>query len=392
MTYPETIMKKLFIYIIFLMLTAGCKEKYIAPVQSPVTGYLVVGGFINSGVEPTSITLTRTTKLYDTANVIYEHNAVVNIEGENQELFPLYENGNGVYVSSSLNLHNTEKYRLHIKTQEGKEYTSDFVPVKSTPPIDSITWQRENGGVKIYVNTHDPQNNTRYYHWKYEETWEFHAAYFTSLYYIYNQNLVPVGVAYRNADHRPDTTLHKCWNNVISTNINLGSSEKLSEDKIYLPLVFIEPASVKLSVLYSINIRQYALSHEAYLFFQKIKKNTENVGSIFDPQPSELEGNIHCVTNPSEIVIGYVDISEEKVKRIFIRSDELPDWGYKQSCVEMIIDNQPDSLVKYGIGLFPTSVSDANPFGGIDKFFATPEQTCMDCTLTGSNVRPAFWP
>ena len=111
-------------------------------------------------------------------HIIYEHNAEVNIEGENHETFPLYENGNGVYVSSAaLNLNSNEKYRLQIKTRDGKEYVSDFATVKNTPAIDSISWQRENGGLKIYVNTHDPQNNTKYYQWKYEETWEIHSAY-----------------------------------------------------------------------------------------------------------------------------------------------------------------------------------------------------------------------
>ena len=81
-------MKKLFIYIIFLVITAGCKEKYIAPIQSPPAGYLVVEGFINSGQSATSITLTRTTRLYDSVDIIREHNAVVNIQGENNETFP----------------------------------------------------------------------------------------------------------------------------------------------------------------------------------------------------------------------------------------------------------------------------------------------------------------
>ena len=384
-------MKILFLYIAFLIIvTAGCKEKYLPSITSPSTGYLVVEGFISSGQEPTSITLSRSIKLVDSVNILYEHNAVVNIESDNNETFPLYENGNGVYVSSSLNLNNNQKYHLTIKTQDGKEYASDFATVKRTPPIDSITWKQENSGVRIYVNTHDPQNNTKYYHWKYEETWEFHSTYSSSLIYLYDQNNLPFAVAYRNVDHSVDTTIYKCWNTVNSTNITLGSSEKLSEDLIYLPLIYIDPGSEKLSVLYSINVRQYALSHEGYLFFQKIKKNTEQVGSIFDAQPSELQGNIHCITNPSEIVVGYIDISEEKVQRIFIRNDELPGWNYRTRCDLVTLDNIPDSILKYGRDTWPTV-----PFTirrVISSFFATRDEHCIDCTLTGSNVRPAFWP
>ena len=117
-----------------------------------------------------------------------------------------------------------------------------------------------------------------------------------------------------------------------------------------MPLLFIEPASEKLSVLYSINVKQYALSHEAYLFFEKVKKNTEQVGSVFDPQPSELQGNIHCITIPDEMVVGYVDILEEKTQRIFISNAMLPGWNYRAHCRVFKIDNNPDSIRKYGIG------------------------------------------
>ena len=295
-------------------------------------------------------------------------------------------------MSSSLNLNSNQKYHLTIKTRDGKEYASDFATVKRTPDIDSISWKQEHGGVRIYVNTHDPQNNTKYYHWKYEETWEIHSAYYSYIIYLYDQNGVPSAVGYRNPDQSPDTTIYKCWNTVNSTNINLGSSEKLSEDLIYLPLVYIEPASEKLSVLYSINVRQYALSHEGYLFFQKIKKNTEQLGSIFDPQPSELQGNIHCLTNPAETVVGYIDISEEKVLRKYISNADLQGWGYRPDCIIIKIDNNPDSIRKYGIGLSPTTPVGLGPFGSIIDFNAASDKNCIDCTLRGTNVRPSFWP
>ena len=388
-------MKKLFVCIVlFLIVAAGCKEKYLPPITSPDTGYLVVEGYINSGPQPTSVSLTRTTKLYDSVLIRYEYNAEVNVEGENQETFPLYDNGNGLYVSSGpLNLNGTEKYRLHIRTQDNKEYASDFVPLKHTPAIDSVSWQRENGGLKIYINTHDEQNNTRYYQWKYEETWEIHSAYKATLQYIFDADGNVLGLGWRDPiSHTDDTTIYKCWQSNNNTNIILGSSEKLSTDKIYLPIVSIEPKSEKLSVLYSIHLRQYALSHDAYLFFEKIKKNTEQVGSIFDAQPSELQGNIHCITNPSEIVVGYVDISEEKEQRIFISNDQLPEWNYKADCVAIIIPNDISNIKLGGGGLTPTTPHQIDPFGGIVDFYAASDVSCVDCTTRGTNVRPAFWP
>src|SRR3712207_6958843 len=32
-------------------------------------------------------------------------------------------------------------------------------------------------GVTIFVNTHNPENNTRYYRWEFDETWENRSVY-----------------------------------------------------------------------------------------------------------------------------------------------------------------------------------------------------------------------
>src|SRR6202012_4114028 len=90
------------------------------------------------------------------------------------------------------------------------------------------------------------------------------------------------------------------------------------------PLTQIPLTSEKVETKYSIIVRQYALTQEAYNFYQNIKKNTEQLGSIFDAQPSQLSGNIHNVTNPNEPVVGYVTVSTVQSKRIFIAHESLP--------------------------------------------------------------------
>ncbi|MEO8108595.1 MAG: DUF4249 domain-containing protein [Ginsengibacter sp.] len=386
-------MKKLFLYIIFFFIAFACKEKFNTDLHSPSTGYLVVEGFIGSGNDPTAISLSRSVKLVDSVNIIYETNASVTVEGENNETFPLNENINGSYTSAgSLNLNANEKYRIHIITRNNKEYISDFESVKHTPPIDSITFQRENGGLRIFIDTHDAQNNTRYYKWNYEETWEIRSSFLSNLKYIRD----PATNMIEKVDYRypltqaPDTTIYRCWVSNSSKSTNIGSSEKLTADVIHQPLNYIEHAAEKLSVLYSIKIKQYALSHEAYLFFEKIKKNTEQLGSIFDAQPSELKGNIHCVSDPKEPVIGFIGVSEEMNMRIFIRNNEVPGWGYNPFCSEIIIDNNADSIMKYGLSLTPTTPSKTMNLQIIQFGAASP--SCVDCTLKGTNVRPSFWP
>ena len=374
-----------------MLLFAQCKEEYNPHIEAQTSGLLVVEGFINSGQGPTTIHLSRSSDLQDPV-LKPELNALLNVEGEDGSDFPLFNNGNGEYSAAQITLDNTIKYRLHIRTTDGKEYASDFSPVKYTPAIDSVTWQKENDGVRIYANAHDPQNGTKYYQWKYEETWEIHSTYYNTLTYITDpQTGKPLGVTFKYPDHHADTTIYKCWNTVPSSSITLGSTEKLTSDVVFLPVQYIEPHSEKLSILYSINLRQYAISHDEYLFLQKMKKNTEQLGTIFDPQPSEISGNLHCITDPDETVVGFVEVSQEQVQRVFISNSQVPDWNYDPGCVSTQIDNIKDSVAQYGIGLMPTTASKLTPLGGILAFYAS-TPPCVDCTMRGIHQKPDFWP
>ena len=371
----------------------SCKDIYQPHIEAKTTGLLVVEGFINTGQGPTSIRLSRSSDL-QTTSFNPEFSAQVSVEGEDGSNFILDAAGNGVYSNAQLVLNSGTKYHLHIRTADGKEYASDYSPVKNTPPIDSITWQRENDGVRIYANARDPQDSTKYYQWKYEETWEIHSAFYTSIKYIRDtiRTNAVIDLVYRRPDLNPDTTLYRCWSTSNSSSIILGSTEKLTSDVVYLPVQYIEPHSEKLSVLYSINLRQYAISHDNYLFLQKMKKNTEQLGTIFDPQPSEISGNIHCLTDPTETVIGFIEATQEQVRRVFISNSQFPDWGYNPGCVAVIRDNNLDSIKKYASDLYPTIPESLDPFGGIVKFFATNDENCMDCTLRGVSQKPSFWP
>ncbi|HET9826096.1 MAG TPA: DUF4249 domain-containing protein [Chitinophagaceae bacterium] len=364
----------------------GCKKLYNPHVDSPATGYLVVEGFINTGGGVSTITLNRTTKLRDTVKILYEHNADVSIESDNNESFPLPEVVNGAYTSGPLHLNAGARYRLRITTESGKQYLSDFSAVQHTPSIDSLDWEVEHAGVRVYVNTHDDQSSTRYYRWTYSETWEFHSRFLKTLSYIID-SVTNLGVGVTRLPNA-DTTIYKCWRTQASTDIILGSSEKLATDRIHLPVRYIEPQSDELTVLYYIHVKQIALSHEAYLFYQNLKKNTEQLGTIFDPMPSEVPGNIHCTNDPDEVVIGYVESSEEQDRDIFIRNKDLPmTWISQMGCGETEVQNQPP----LDVFLIPTRVGKTGPGGSIASFYVS-DPICVDCTMRGTNVKPAFWP
>lgn len=385
-------MKKIICFICILLTINGCKEKYDSPVVSPNKGYLVVEGTINPG-NTTEIILKRTVKL-DNPTIVYESGAIVTVLGDDNSIYPLNENGAGHYQNANLTLNKLKKYKLHIQTKDTKVYESDFVDVQNTPALDSISKQYNNDGLGIYVNSHDPSGLTKYYQWDYNETWQYNSPYKQLL--IYQQLNTPAGIKYFLGYFDPvlisfNAAIYSCWPTENSSTIITGSTVTLTDNKIYLPLTFISRGSVKLGITYSILARQYSLSEGKYNYLQKMKKNTEGTGSVFDAQPSELMGNIHCTTNLSEPVIGYIDICNIQEKRIFIKNAELPNWNYEAPCVKVEIPNNIDTITFVHDRFYPFDVAKMSQFGGIlSYYFSTP--SCVDCTFFGTNKKPSFWP
>jgi hypothetical protein len=367
---------------LFLFLT-GCKEEYEPKVISSEQSVLVVEGLLNTE-GATNIRLTRTYKLDDSAMLRPEVGAQLTVESKNGMQFPLYDMaGNGNYVIDQLLLNPTEEYRLHINTQDGKQYASDYMPVQNNPPIEGINWKRDEEGVRVFVNTHNPQGNTRYYRWEFEETWEIRSSFY-SLYKMVD--------GYPAERQLPEEEVYFCWKTSKSWELLLGNTVQLSEDRVFEKQLFHIPArSEKLAHRYSVLVRQFALTKEGYDFYQLIKKNTESLGNIFDPQPSEITGNIRSLSDPAEKVIGFISVAPTQEARIFISKEEVPDWGFRLSCKEIVVDNNIDSIIKYfKYGEYlPYNV---RKMGFVIKEYYGAERGCTDCTTrNGSTEKPVFW-
>ncbi|MDF2433268.1 MAG: hypothetical protein JWP44_2899 [Mucilaginibacter sp.] len=395
-------MKNLRLFVFFTVLIISCKKPYLPPVITAPGSFLVVEGVINSGSDPTVIKLSKTVNLSSgtTANPLPK--ATVTVEDNQNNTYTLTESSPGNYVSPGLNLSSSLQYRLRIKTSDDKQYLSDFVPVLNSPPIDTISYSAQSNGLNIYSATHGPTNSIKYYRWDYQETWQIHATYFS--YFKSNGDTVLA----RDLVH---DNIYYCWQSDTSSTILLGSTAKLSKDvMVDNPITFIASTAEKLGTKYSILVRQYALTADAYSFYQNIRKNTEQLGSIFDAQPSEIPGNIHSVTNPSEPVIGYVSVGTVSSKRIFITNQQLPNWLpanpypyckldtalYKYVCPDCKGPpiNQVNQLINFkkNNSAYLIPVQAIMPPGSSTVLgFSAAQRECVDCTIRGTNKQPAFW-
>lgn len=376
---------KIFLFSVCAVLFfAHCKKSYTPAVFVAGENYLVVDGFINTSPGgATSIILSRTRNLTDTVVSLPEHNAIVTIQSASGAIYPLMETGSsGIYNSNALALAADGQYKVFIATTDKKQYQSDFIAAKSTPAIDSVTWKQDNKGVNLYVNAHDAANNTRYYRWQYIETWEYHSQ-LETIWGVSN------GMAYVRT---PSEQVSTCYTSTPSSNILLGSTAALSQDVVSNVLLgTIPPNDSTLQYRASFLVKQYALATPAYFYWQIIQKNSEELGTLFDLQPSQLEGNIHCITNPNEPVVGYMSATNVQEKRMFINRIDLQNWNTPPGSYNCSVVDIPQNPVNFLIVSFPDN-SYAPWYYVSNGPLKLAKKVCLDCTLSGgTNEKPSYW-
>lgn len=387
-------MKSLSALLCIALLAVSCKKTFTPTLnQSGNNRYLVVEGEI-TGTDSTFITLSRTKKIDTSKTRLPEINAILTIENDANGIIPLTEVRPGTYAAPPFILDAAHNYRLRIKTADGKEYLSDYVTVKNSPPIDSVGFVPQPSAMQVYVNSHDASNSTRYYRWDYSETWQFHSQYNSSW--------------SKSGARKPENQIYYCFANDSSSTVIVGSTIKLLNDVMYhVPITTVEQASEKIEMKYSILVKQYALTSDAYAFWINLQSNTQKLGSVFDVMPSESPTNYHCLTNPGELVVGYLSVGNVAYKRVFISKDQLPasyQTVYPTVCeldTAFIINppktqqeisqtdafNQHNALYEVVQGLY---LPPADPFG---RPTAVSYSTllCVDCTIRGKTAPPPFW-
>lgn len=375
--------KYLILSFFMAVLLRACIEPF-DPGIAENTDFLVVDGMITDQREPNLIKISRSFS-YNEHGFFPEKGCIVTILDETGNSHKLEERSPGYYYSDTLEFRGEagKAYQLHILLKAGKEYLSDFVILKAAPPIGSmkaVYEQKETAdpeqfieGVQVYLSTGDPLNATRYYRWEWEETWEY---------------TVPVRI--------PDSDVYRCWKSGSSASILVSTSNLLTDDRIIdFPIHYVSSESNRLTLGYSLLVRQYAVSQASYEFWKLHEEQAENAGTLFDPIPAAIPGNIYSQSDPSEVVLGLFEASGLSTKRIFFNKNLLPaltdipsDFEY---CKFQVLTNPSPAEIAYLL---------TNGWVYIDDYYElndtivrlTNHKSCMDCTLSGSNLRPDYWP
>lgn len=374
----------IYLFLLVIVFFSNCVTEF----NPPSKGYenlLAVDALLTDDEDGIKVTLSRSTPI-DTNAYLPENGANVQLLSGSGETYQLHQVGDGgEYTNQEIDARVGESYRISIQTRDGKKYESDDVVMINTPEIDSVTFQYEERpaafleGIQIYTNTHDPNNNTWFYRWEWEESWEFHMPY--DSYLIWKDNQIK----------EREKRVYKCWKFGESTSIDIASTKRLTQDRIHnFPLLYVSTESDRLSQRYSLLVKQYALSEDSYNYWKELQKVTENLGTLFDPQPSIVFGNIRNVNDPNEIVLGYFDAATVSKQRIFIRRYELPGISLPnrfQFCADSIVSEYQIPTM-YGQG-WVLVLETVTPTGFPAFLMST--LRCVDCTLYGTNEKPEYW-
>lgn len=319
-------MLKRLIYIL-LLLPMACIEPYEVEVPEGQQ-LLTVEGLIHSGPGPHAVTLTRS----DTYGSVFEGlirpvtGATVVVRDEEGRVTFLAESqdARGSYFTpSGFRAVVGRSYTLQIQTADGKVYSSLPERVESVPEIESIGLKtvtipvegeiNPRSGIQLISEISDPADQNNFYFWRLGPS--VHVLVTNPELFVTRPDRIPAPKACCSICYRTEITGNKSLFIAQDDNFN-GLSTRITA-------AFIEDNGRRFVQKFRTDLKQYAISQEAYRFLRLVKQQAEISGSIFDPPPATIRGNMISLDNPDEVVLGYFMAGAEATKRIYIDPADL---------------------------------------------------------------------
>ena len=369
----------------------GCTETYPL-LTNTYEEMIVVEAALTNELKTQEIKITKTSRFED-EGVQAETGAKVTIKDDQNNEY-LFEENAGTYKSKTVfqALPNI-KYTLDITTKDGKIYQSTPQVLTTTNPIGSVvpsivTNKDNQTGIQINVNSYDSNSASKYYRYEYEETYKIVAPRWTSLKIIATG---PQSVNLINNDPNTKT----CYSTKKSTDIILVNTNSQTEDRVNLPIRFIEENNFIIGHRYSMLVKQYIENYEAYTFHKTLRDIASSSSILSPKQPGLISGNIKCINDSNTKVIGFFDVASYSETRIFFNyEDFFPNKPapYFNTCDDVPFlfcfggaDCEGETMI-YNIQkeLMTYITNSGNKYTLVDA-------QCGDCTSFSSNVKPPFW-
>jgi hypothetical protein len=298
----------------------GCEEYFQPDIDNVPSSYMFEG-IITDQNGPQRVKITKSQSFNNQNNFEKVTGATLTIEDKNGTVYPLTENSPGFYITDSdIKGSVYHEYRLRAVMADGKEYISDYDMLQPSARIDSIIGEyyqtkimRDGGDGIFYEETIDGiriKNNTdsRGYTPFYRYTCDF--VYQSEQYYV-----TDTAMPFSRYIFRPANS----YGNIFVGNGNLYAHKNIQGNPLFFadrsslfieyPFIFEGLEFNLTSNAWMVQLNQYSLTEKAYNFWNAIVEQQKASNYLFDPIESQIEGNMHCVSDSTELVFGFFGAS-----------------------------------------------------------------------------------
>jgi hypothetical protein len=334
---------RFFPLLILLVFSNACVEPLSVP-TSISEPRLVVDALITDQPGPYTVKLFMSSNANQNLNKPnYVTHAKVTITDDLGHDEILIEGSAGQYHTTAMQGTVGRKYQLFITTSEDKRYQSSEAELLPPGEIQNLYWEFEENSINqndltlpqdafwVYLDAKGETGQQNYFRWRWTGT--YHAKTFPELHIghlgpsSFPDPLPCSGyIVGDNGVERTDTcTCCDCWAPQFNSNVLLSKNDFLGEDAFARVLVSKIPIDRRLFYeKYYVEVEQLRFSEDVYDFWKLVSAQQQGTGSIFQPNAVKVKGNIHCVSDPNEEVLGVFSAASVTTKGLFIDRKELP--------------------------------------------------------------------
>lgn len=269
---------------------------------------LVVEGSITTDSVPYSVRLSYSgnfSLVRDLPPALLVEDATVSIRDDQGRSTALVYIDSGRYQTTDANYVGQvgRSYYVDIVLKDGKRYISKPEQIKPARPIDNINVRFVNEFnielptyLEITADVDDPADEENYYQWTYDA-------------YIQRQTLgVPCGFYCVRFEF--------CYQKQLDNETRI-----LSDQFVNGNLIRNQP--VGRTYIYTfgnpyVSINQLSISREAYQFWKRYQDQQARTGSILDPLPAAIKGNVYNASDETDFALGYFSAASVTNKKLIL--------------------------------------------------------------------------
>tara|TARA_R110000850_G_scaffold203228_1_gene329475 strand:+ start:88854 stop:90074 length:1221 start_codon:yes stop_codon:yes gene_type:complete len=378
----------------------GCVEEIELNTES-FERILVIEGTITNEYKKHEILLSNSFE-FEEDGPAFESGALVQVLVDGTPTYTFTEDSPGTYLSTqAFEAQPDIEYTLYIQTQDGREFSStpeQLTPVSEISEVNAIaetTGLGENG-VSIQVSNVSPTGNANYFRFEYEETYKIIAPLWRYNELIAEDEEDPENCNVIKTVKQQEERI--CYNTESSIEIIVTETLSLEQDQLSnFEVKFIKKDNTIIAHRYSILLKQFVITSNAYNYFKKRNELSEEGNLFFQIQSGFVEGNLNSISSPNEKVIGFFSVSAVSQLRYFFNWDDLfPGEPYPIIPCQV---SSPPLLSRAGLCYLSTFVTSNRVKYYEDNLEPQPgegpykvvRRECGDCTASGTNVEPDFW-